>query len=398
MAGRGTDIVLGGSPEALFKQQVIYRNEDLTEEQKQAAFEKIKAECEANRDEVVGVGGLHILGTERHESRRIDNQLRGRSGRQGDPGSSRFFLSLEDDLMRIFASERVSNLMLKLGMEEGVPIEHNMVTKSIENAQKKVEAHNFDIRKHLLEYDDVMNKQREIIYQHRAMVLSADNFTDEIHEMISEVSGSLVNTYCPEDQYAEQWDLKGLIEHIQGQFGIDGFKAEELQEIGRDVLPEEIATHLQDSYKKKIEKILDDQEAKPELIHYLERMILLQMIDQHWKDHLLGMDQLRDGIGLRGYGQKDPLAEYKREGYDMFAGMMTRIQTDTLERLFKFQLVKGERPEELPEDPQPQKMMLNRGDSSSAASKTVHREQEKVGRNDPCPCGSGKKYKKCHGA
>ena len=398
MAGRGTDIVLGGSPEALFKQQVIYKNEDLTEEQKQVAYEKIKAECEANREEVVAVGGLHILGTERHESRRIDNQLRGRSGRQGDPGSSRFFLSLEDDLMRIFASERVSNLMLKLGMEEGVPIEHNMVSKSIENAQKKVEGHNFDIRKHLLEYDDVMNKQREIIYQHRAMVLGAEDLSEEIHDMISDVTESLVDTYCPEEQYAEQWDLPGLIENIHGQFGLDEFRPEELQEIGRDALHDEVRNRVQQAYKDKTERLQTEHEAKPELIHYLERMILLQMIDQHWKDHLLGMDQMRDGIGLRGYGQKDPLAEYKREGYDMFAGMMTRVKTDTLERLFKFQLVRGERPQELPEEPQTQQITLNRGDGSAPAQKTVHRDQDKVGRNDPCPCGSGKKYKKCHGS
>ena len=398
MAGRGTDIVLGGSPEAIFKQQVIYKNEDLTEEQKQIAFDKIKVECDANREEVVASGGLHIVGTERHESRRIDNQLRGRSGRQGDPGSSRFFLSLQDDLMRIFASERVSNLMLKLGMEEGVPIEHNMVTKSIENAQKKVEGHNFDIRKHLLEYDDVMNKQREVIYQHRATVLSAQDLSEEIHDMISDVTESLVNTYCPEDQYAEQWDLQGLMESIHGQFGLEGYRSEELQDIGRDALHDEVKGRVQQAYKDKIERLVSEQEANPDLIHYLERMILLQMIDQHWKDHLLGMDQLRDGIGLRGYGQKDPLAEYKREGYDMFAGMMTRIQTDTLERLFKFQLVRGERPQELPEESQPQQITLNRGDGPATASKTVHRDHEKVGRNDPCPCGSGKKYKKCHGA
>jgi len=398
MAGRGTDIVLGGSHEAVFKQQVLYKNEDLTEEQKRTAYEKIKAECEGNREEVVAVGGLHILGTERHESRRIDNQLRGRSGRQGDPGSSRFFLSLEDDLMRIFASERVSNLMLKLGMEEGVPIEHNMVSKSIENAQKKVEAHNFDIRKHLLEYDDVMNKQREVIYQHRAMVLGAENLSEEIHDMISDITESQVDTYCPEDQYAEKWDLSGLVENIHGQFGLDGFRPEELQEIGRDAMHDEVKNRVQQAYKDKVERLLDEQEAKPELIHYLERMILLQIIDQHWKDHLLGMDQLRDGIGLRGYGQKDPLAEYKREGYDMFAGMMTRVKTDTLERLFKFQLVRGERPQELPEERRTSQITFNRGGGSAPAQKTVQRDHDKVGRNDPCPCGSGKKYKKCHGA
>ena len=398
MAGRGTDIVLGGSPEALFKQRVLYKNEDLTEEQMNAAYEQIKAECETNKEEVVALGGVHIIGTERHESRRIDNQLRGRAGRQGDPGSSRFFLSLQDDLMRIFASERVSNLMLKLGMEEGVPIEHGMVTKSIENAQKKVEGHNFEIRKHLLEYDDVMNKQREVIYQHRAAVLGADDLSEEIQDMIAEVTETLVDTYCPEEQYAEEWDLAGFAEIMHGQFALNVFDPEELKELGREALLEEVKERVQTAYTGKAERLQQDQGANPDLLRYLEKMILLQMIDQHWKDHLLGMDQLRDGIGLRGYGQKDPLAEYKREGYDMFAGMMSRIKTDTLERLFKFQLVRGEESPALPEEPKAQQFTLNRGGDSAPTPKTVHRAEEKVGRNDPCPCGSGKKYKKCHGA
>jgi preprotein translocase subunit SecA len=400
MAGRGTDILLGGNAEALFKQQVIYRGEDLTEEQKAKAFETIKATCEANKKEVLDLGGLHIVGTERHESRRIDNQLRGRAGRQGDPGSSRFFLSLEDDLLRIFASERVSNLMLKLGMEEGVPIEHRMVTKSIENAQKKVEAHNFEIRKHLLEYDDVMNKQREVIYKHRQSVLKATDVTEDILGMIEQAGEALVDTFCPAEQYAEEWDLKGLAEAIQGQFGVDLIQPDDMKDMGREGLQEEISEKLKGAYQDKVQSLIQDQGATPDLIHYVERTILLQMIDQHWKDHLWGMDQLKDGIGLRGYGQKDPLAEYKREGYDMFAGMMTRIKNDTLERLFKFQLVRGERPEPEPEAPRPAQLNLNRGADSASAERprTVQRVEEKVGRNDPCPCGSGKKYKKCHGA
>lgn len=400
MAGRGTDILLGGNAEALFKQQVIYRGEDLTEEQKAEAFETIKATCEANKREVLDLGGLHIVGTERHESRRIDNQLRGRAGRQGDPGSSRFFLSLEDDLLRIFASERVSNLMLKLGMEEGVPIEHRMVTKSIENAQKKVEAHNFEIRKHLLEYDDVMNKQREVIYKHRQSVLKATDVTEDILGMIEQAGEALVDTFCPAEQYAEEWDLKGLAEAIQGQFGVDLIQPDDMKDMGREGLQEEISEKLKGAYQDKVQSLIQDQGATPDLIHYVERTILLQMIDQHWKDHLWGMDQLKDGIGLRGYGQKDPLAEYKREGYDMFAGMMTRIKNDTLERLFKFQLVRGERPGPEPEAPRPAQLNLNRGADSASAERprTVQRVEEKVGRNDPCPCGSGKKYKKCHGA
>jgi preprotein translocase subunit SecA len=398
MAGRGTDIVLGGNAEALFKQQVIYKGEELSEEEQTKAFETIKTSCDDNKVEVLAAGGLHIVGTERHESRRIDNQLRGRSGRQGDPGSSRFFLSLEDDLLRIFASERVSNLMLKLGMEEGVPIEHRMVTKSIENAQKKVEGHNFEIRKHLLEYDDVMNKQREVIYKHRQSVLRATDVTEEILDMVEGIGSGLVETYCPEEQYSEEWDFDGLVESVHGQFGLDVLKAEELKELGRDALIEDVPEKLRQAYRDKVQSLIQEHGATEDLIHYIERTILLQMIDQHWKDHLWGMDQLKDGIGLRGYGQKDPLAEYKREGYDMFAGMMDRIKGDTLERLFKFQLVRGERPEAEVETPRPQQMSLNRGEATDAPKQPVQRTEEKVGRNDPCPCGSGKKYKKCHGA
>ena len=397
MAGRGTDILLGGSAEALFKQQFIYKGEELSEEEQAKAFEKIRAACEANKAEVLAAGGLHIVGTERHESRRIDNQLRGRAGRQGDPGSSRFFLSLEDDLLRIFASERVSNLMLKLGMEEGIPIEHRMVTKSIENAQKKVEGHNFEIRKHLLEYDDVMNKQREVIYKHRQNVLKATDVREEVMDMLDGIGEGLVETYCPEEQYSEEWDFAGLVESIHGQFGIETLKVDELKDLGRDALKEDLPAKLKQAYHDKVHNLVHEHGASEELIHYIERTILLQMIDQHWKDHLWGMDQLKDGIGLRGYGQKDPLAEYKREGYDMFAGMMDRIKGDTLERLFKFQLVPGERPQEEVAAPRPPQISLNRGEAAAASKQPVQRTEEKVGRNDPCPCGSGKKYKKCHG-
>ena len=396
MAGRGTDILLGGNPDFLFK-QILYRDETLPEDRKKAIFEEIKAECEANKKEVIELGGLHIIGTERHESRRIDNQLRGRAGRQGDPGSSRFYLSLEDDLLRIFASERISNLMLKLGMEEGVPIEHGMVTRAIENAQKKVEAHNFDIRKQLLEYDDVMNKQREVIYQHRRAILTGDDLSGEVQEMLTEVSDSMLDVYCPEDQYPEEWDVGGLTEAIHAQFGvnlaaIEGMAPDHLKELGRDALREELRKHIEEAYRNK------EKELGTDLLRYLEKMVLLQVIDHHWKDHLLGMDQLRDGIGLRGYGQKDPLIEYKREGFDMFAGMMGRIKGDALDRLFHVQAVRGEAPTPPPAPVAPApRLVLNRGDEPIAA-KTVQREQDKVGRNDPCPCGSGKKYKKCHGA
>ena len=394
MAGRGTDILLGGNADFLFK-RVLYQDENLPDARKLEIFEQIKAECEKDKQEVVAAGGLHILGTERHESRRIDNQLRGRAGRQGDPGSSRFYLSLEDDLMRIFASERVSQLMLKLGMEEGVPIEHGMVTRAIANAQKKVEAHNFEIRKQLLEYDDVMNKQREVIYQHRHAVLSGKNIQEDVQDMMKEVVTSFVDTYCPADQYPEEWDYSGLVEALQGQFAVDILHGREqtldqLKELGRDALLEEVCGQIVQAYESK------ERELGSELMRYLEKLMLLQVIDHHWKDHLLGMDHLRDGIGLRGYGQKDPLIEYKREGFDMFSSMMDRIKSDVLERLFRVQAVKGEQqpPTSIPAPPP--RMILNRGEEPAAPS-TVQRQADKVGRNDPCPCGSGKKYKKCHG-
>jgi preprotein translocase subunit SecA len=331
--------------------------------------------------------------------------LRGRAGRQGDPGSSRFYLSLEDDLMRIFASERVSQLMLKLGMEEGVPIEHGMVTRAIANAQKKVEGHNFEIRKQLLEYDDVMNKQREVIYQHRHAVLAGENLKHDIFDMIAETIESAMTIYCPPEQYPEEWDLKGLVEMMHGQFGLDITHGkhdggESLRDLGRDALVEDLKKLAHEAYDRK------EQELSPELMRFLEKTFMLQVIDHHWKDHLLGMDHLRDGIGLRGYGQKDPLIEYKREGYDLFAGMMQRVKSDALERLFRVQAVRQEAPEQQQAAPPPPppvitrpqpKLTLNRGDEP-VSPQTAHRADDKVGRNDPCPCGSGKKYKKCHGA
>jgi preprotein translocase subunit SecA len=404
MAGRGTDILLGGNPDFTYK-QVLYREENLPDARKLSLYEEIRSDCDKNKQEVLALGGLHILGTERHESRRIDNQLRGRAGRQGDPGTSRFYLSLQDDLMRIFASERVSQMMLKLGMEEGVPIEHGMVTRAIANAQKKVEAHNFEIRKQLLEYDDVMNKQREVIYRHRRAVLSGENLTADLQDMMAGVVDSSLNIYCSAEQYPEEWDIKGLIEMMHSQFGLDITRGsqdggESLRDMGRDALVEDLHAQVRDAYARR------EQELGPELMRFLEKTFMLQVIDHHWKDHLLGMDHLRDGIGLRGYGQKDPLIEYKREGFDLFAGMMERIKSDTLDRLFHVQAVRqtseGAAPTPPPpppviSNPQP-KLILNRGEEPVAAQTPVHRADDKVGRNDPCPCGSGKKYKKCHGA
>ena len=404
MAGRGTDILLGGNADFMFK-QILYREDNLPEARKLEIFEEIRRDCEQNKQEVVASGGLHILGTERHESRRIDNQLRGRAGRQGDAGSSRFYLSLEDDLMRIFASERVSQLMLKLGMEEGVPIEHGMVTRAIANAQKKVEAHNFEIRKQLLEYDDVMNKQREVIYQHRHAVLAGENLKADLLDMMADIIDSAMAVYCPAEQYPEEWDMAGLAEMMHGQFGIDitqgkQDQGESLRDLGRDALIEDLKKLVHEGYERK------EQDLGSELMRFLEKTFMLQVIDHHWKDHLLGMDHLRDGIGLRGYGQKDPLIEYKKEGYDLFAGMMQRIKSDALERLFRVQAVRQEAPPEqqqaTPPPPPPviarpqPTLTLNRGEAAEAP-KTVERAEDKVGRNDPCPCGSGKKYKKCHG-
>jgi preprotein translocase subunit SecA len=401
MAGRGTDILLGGNPDFLYKRWLYQEgNETLPGEQKKAMLDTIVKECEADRKEVVALGGLHILGTERHESRRIDNQLRGRAGRQGDPGSSRFYLSLEDDLMRIFASERVSQMMLKLGMEEGIPIEHGMVTRAIANAQKKVEAHNFDIRKQLLEYDDVMNKQREVIYKHRRAILMGEDLSGQIHHMMKQDVDSLLDIHCPEEQYPEEWDFKGLAEALHGQFGLTFAHngsgpgtVEELKDLGREAIRQELHERVAKIYAQK------EAELGPELMRQLEKRLMLQVIDYHWKDHLLGMDHLRDGIGLRGYGQKDPLIEYKREGYDMFAAMMSRIKGDVLDRLFHIQVVRGEAPPPVAARPAvPLRMSFNRGEEEPKPQAPVHRTSEKVGRNDPCPCGSGKKYKKCHGA
>jgi preprotein translocase subunit SecA len=302
--------------------------------------------------------------------------------------------------MRIFASERVSQLMLKLGMEEGVPIEHGMVTRAIANAQKKVEAHNFEIRKQLLEYDDVMNKQREVIYQHRRAVLGGTNLKDDLRDMMGSLVESALNIYCPAEQYPEEWDIKGLAEIVHGQFGLDITQGkndggESLRDMGRDALLEDLRAQVRDAYDRK------EQELSSDLMRFLEKNFMLQVIDHHWKDHLLGMDHLRDGIGLRGYGQKDPLIEYKREGYDLFAGMMERIKSDTLDRLFHVQAVRNEGQPTAPPPPpiisRPKPaLILNRGEAP-VAPQTVHRSDDKVGRNDPCPCGSGKKYKKCHG-
>ncbi|VBB44396.1 Protein translocase subunit SecA 1 [uncultured Desulfatiglans sp.] len=358
MAGRGTDIVLG--------------------------------------EGVRELGGLHILGTERHESRRIDNQLRGRAGRQGDPGSSRFYLSLEDDLLRIFGSERISSIMGRLGMEEGEPIEHGLISKAIENAQKKVEAHNFDIRKHLLEYDDVMNKQREIIYALRRDVLKGEGLAGIIDTMIEERIEALVEQYIDPKEHAEGWNVQGLSDHVIRVFGFrPKITEKDMTEEAFDSLkPEDVL----DLIKEQARTALDERRELlgAEDFERLERLIMLQIIDTRWVDHLQDMEHMKEGIGLRGYGQLDPLREYQKEGFALFEGLMDRIREETLGTLFKLQFVR--RQAEPPPQKKRQLQMSHGGGGESAKPATVRRQTAKVGRNDPCPCGSGKKYKKCCGA
>ncbi len=384
MAGRGTDIVLGGNQAGLAG-DFLRDKPDYTEEEFSQALEKAKTICEREREEVVGAGGLHIIGTERHESRRIDNQLRGRSGRQGDPGSSRFYLSLEDDLMRIFGSDKINSLMTMLKMEEDIPIENKMVTKAIENAQKRVETHNFEIRKHLLQYDDVMNKQRSEIYTFRREVLGSESMQERVLEMIEDEIDGLLSVYCPEEVIPDEWDLKGLGDALFGTFAV---KLDVQGARNRDTLSEMITVAVREAYEAK------EREAGGDVMRYLERMVLLQVIDTQWKDHLLGIDHVKEGVGLRGYAQKDPLIEYKKEAFDLFADMSDRITSETLMRLFKIQIRKEE-PEMQP-TPQ-QRLSLNRAGGGDGP-RQAERKEKKIGRNDPCPCGSGKKYKKCCGA
>jgi preprotein translocase subunit SecA len=342
---------------------------------------------------VVEKGGLHIIGTERHESRRVDNQLRGRAGRQGDPGSSRFYLSLEDDLLRIFGSDRISPIMSKLGMEEGEPIEHNLINKAVENAQKKVEAHNFDIRKHLLEYDDVMNKQRTVIYDLRKDVLAGEDLREMVMEMTGEVAEDLARRFSDDKEYPEQWDLAALRDATYAQFGYRFEHPEEdVPKLTQASLADKVRAEAEAAYARK------EQEYGSDAMRYLERMFLLSTIDALWKDHLLSMDHLKEGIGLRGYAQKDPLKEYQREGFDMFADLVFRIKEESLKRLFHVKVQREEEGKAAPPPPMaPRRVNLSGGDISRAGQTTQRHAKKKVGRNDPCPCGSGRKYKKCCG-
>ena len=467
MAGRGTDILLGGNPEHTARQQclaeqiaeklargderfvdddqfVYFFHVDAFYRVPRADWERIfahfKHQMEVEHEEVVRLGGLHILGTERHEARRIDNQLRGRAGRQGDPGSSRFYLSLEDDLMRIFGSDRISGLMQRLGMEEGVPIEHGMVTRAIERAQKQVEAQNFSVRKHLLEYDDVMNKQRESVYTLRREILdgSIHLTEDEIVDtrdyamaLAEEILEDIVERFAGKQLDVDEWDIPALIREVSRVFGVEPRELEALDLDSKDTgdLTDAIWTLAKESYTRK------EQMVSAELLRRVERDIMLQIVDVQWKDHLYSLDHLKEGIGLRGYGQRDPLVEYKKESFALFQDMKARIEEEIVRYLFWLRPVQAdERPGEppvavraprpAPRRPAPASLTMNhpaaeavpafagaaRASSAQAQApmpartggddviKTVRRDEPKVGRNDPCPCGSGKKYKKCHGA
>jgi len=389
MAGRGTDIVLGGNPEGLTRQAL--KGKEYGKEEWDTTLAQFKEQCAKEKEKVLAAGGLHILGTERHEARRIDNQLRGRSGRQGDPGSSRFYLSLEDDLLRIFGSDRISGLMGKLGMEDDVPIEHRMVSRAIENAQKKVEAHNFEMRKHVLEYDDVMNQQRKVIYEQRRQILAGEVLKDEVLGLAEDMLDGMIAFYCPEDAYPETWDITGLKDALVAKFS---YRLADIdpQALSRDEFHEKLWTAVKQSYDDK------EQEIGAELMRHLEKVFMLQAVDHQWKDHLLTMDHLKEGIGLRGYGQKDPLIEYKKEGFELFEEMKLRIVEATVENLFRIKSVAKGQEEEIERKQKRQLASLSFvGAGDAAAPAPVQHAGPKVGRNDPCPCGSGKKYKKCHG-
>jgi len=410
MAGRGTDILLGGNPDFMarefLKEQEI-DPEEATDEQWREVYARAKRIVESEHKEVVSLGGLHILGTERHESRRIDNQLRGRAGRQGDPGSSRFFLSLEDDLMRIFAGDKVKALMQRLGMEKGVAIESKMVSKRIAAAQKSVEGRNFETRKHLLEYDDVMNKQRETIYGLRRQLMEEP---DQREYLVGETGvardlfADLTKQYLDPNLSPDEWDVENYKVQIHTVYALDcDTEGIDFQNLTSQEIEETIWEKLKAKYSGK------EKQIGEEAMRTYERIIMLNIIDAQWKDHLLALDHLKQGIGLVGYGQKDPLVEYKKESFDMFQAMLDRIDTITIRSLFNLQVVAEESPEEI----QRRRLAARRrgsmqftGPNQGAAAageeagkiKTVVRAEPKVGRNDPCPCGSGKKYKKCHGA
>jgi len=457
MAGRGTDILLGGNAEfmtkdAALKEKVAERlNEDevqyvadehffyfshhdqfyrVRRDKWDEIYAGFKKETDKEHEEVTALGGLHIVATERHESRRIDNQLRGRAGRQGDPGSSRFFLSLQDDLLRIFGGERMQNLMLRLGMEEDVPIESGLITKRIAKAQEAVEMQNFEARKHLLEYDDVMNKQRQAVYGLRRQLLEGLDQKERVMEMVRGIVDQFIDMRCPDDKHPDTWDLATLRNDVLTQFGAR-IELSEFSQLSRQEISDAIVAKLEEKYQEKEDLV------GPDVMRQTERIVMLQVIDNQWKDHLLSMDELKQGIGNRAYGQKDPLVEYKKESYDLFTAMMDRIEDESVRYLFFLQVTSGPGPagpypEEMdqveadvdgePAEPEPSQEQRQAAKSSMEDfTRNIQRKKDKelaalhfggddstgstqviagakVGRNDPCPCGSGKKYKKCHGS
>jgi preprotein translocase subunit SecA len=394
MAGRGTDIVLGGNPE--FMAAAEAGTKEPGDPNFQAALAKYVEQCKAEREQVLEAGGLHILGTERHESRRIDNQLRGRSGRQGDPGSSRFFMSLEDDLLRIFGADRLKGLMSRIGMEDNEPIEHRWISRAIENAQKKVEAHNFDIRKHLLEYDDVMNKQREVVYHRRRELLSGASLKADVLDMCDALIEEIAAAHASSEVDPAQWDWKAIDDAFFKQFKFrPGFNAQ----IEVDGKPVQSADDLTEIGSARVHQLYDQREAEftEPVMRQIEKIVMLQTLDSLWKDHLLAMDHLKEGIGLRGYAQVNPLVEYQKEGFTMFEALMAVMQQDVVEKVFSVQVQRQQDVEQI-QQPKPQHVVMSHGgESETPAATPVKRDAEKVGRNDPCPCGSGKKYKRCHG-
>jgi preprotein translocase subunit SecA len=403
MAGRGTDILLGGNPDFLSKEILRKRGLDpatAPAEARASALEEARRITQPEHERVVSHGGLHIVGTERHESRRIDNQLRGRSGRQGDPGSSRFYLSLEDDLLRIFGSQRIQKIMDRLGMEEGEPIEHKLVTRAIATAQKRVENHNFEIRKHLLEYDDVMNKQREIVYGMRRQILEGESQAETIADWLDDTVAATLDPYASAEAHPEDWDVAALGEALFRQFDVRIPAAEFQEVVSREGLEELVGGAVRDRYAER------ERELGTDLLRALERHEMMIVIDAQWKDHLLSIDHLKEGIGLRGYGQRDPLTEYKREAFDLFQSMAERVKGLVVERLFKVQIVR-EAPMDLPAVTAWADTTESRGESPLATRRSAGNtaaprgpapraaDGSKIGRNDPCHCGSGKKYKRC---
>jgi preprotein translocase subunit SecA len=400
MAGRGTDIKLGGNLE-LELEQINNPNDE--------KIAKVKADWQERHDTVIAAGGLHILGTERHESRRIDNQLRGRAGRQGDPGSSRFFLSLEDNLMRIFASDRTRRLMQALGMKDGEAIEHKMVSNAIEKAQRKVEGRNFDIRKQLLEYDNVANDQRRVIYQQRNELLEAQTISESIQSIRDDVIDESISQYIPPQSMVEQWDVEGLEKSLNLEFALEIPVTQWLEEdksLYEETLRERIKKVLMDAYEEKTNQVGEDR------MRQIEKQVMLQRLDLQWKEHLATMDHLRQGIHLRGYAQKNPKQEYKRESFELFKELLSDIEHETIRFLSRIQFVNEDEVKRMEEQARAlakAQSLHFEHDSASALTegednktdeepvKPFVRDGQKVGRNDSCPCGSGKKFKQCHG-